>query len=106
MVTHENKATVVLHADEAGAAAVQRFKISISKTYDRPRMLDYDGHAVTDGRPSYAKNAPVVPARAPVGPGRPGLPMGAGAGENVKNEIVMLKYMYYCSNMFELALTI
>jgi len=77
VVTHENKATVVLHADEAGAAAVQRFKISISKTYDRPRMLDYDGHAVTDGRPSYAKNAPAVLARAPVGSGRPGLAMGA-----------------------------
>ena len=100
VVTHENKATVVLHADEAGAAAVQRFKISISKTYDRPRMLDYDGHAVTDGRPSYAKNAPAVPARAPVGPGRPGLAMGAGAGKNVKNEIVN------CSNMFKLSFTI
>ena len=68
----------MLHADESGAGDTQRFKIVLSKTYDRPRMLDYDGHAVTDGRPSYAKNQPAVPARAPIGPPRAGPPLAPG----------------------------
>jgi len=84
IVTHTNTATVQLHADEAGASAMQRFRIILTKTYERPRMLDFDGHAVTDGRPKGAATPvrPVAPVRPkpfgpkPMGPG----PVGAGMG--------------------------
>ena len=41
--------TLTLHSDDMSAVGVQKFRLLVSQTFDRTRMLGYDGGAVTDG---------------------------------------------------------
>lgn len=102
IVTNSNHASLTLHGDESGLGTIQRFRLTLTKTYERARMLDYDGHAVIDGRPTHTNAAtipkPRVPSRFPPGslrpgnspiyprPNRPTGPSRAGIGTDVRNK--------------------
>jgi len=56
IVTHNSELSLLLHGDSTGdglslMSPVQRFRLIISTTQDAPRMLDYNGHSIANGRP-------------------------------------------------------
>lgn len=51
IVSQTSSLLVMLHADDV-LSQTQRFRLSLSATHERPRLLGLNGHAVKDGKPS------------------------------------------------------
>jgi len=66
IVTHNNELSLLLHGDSNGEGLslmppVQRFRLIISTTQDAPRMLDYKGHSISNGRPKAVEAKAAAP---------------------------------------------